>query len=40
MGYVPTAAYVTLGAFAHCDLFEGLAVIIIYIGLPMLVLLI
>jgi hypothetical protein len=39
MGYVPAAAYVTLSAFAYSDLFEGLAVFIIYIGLPVLVLL-
>jgi hypothetical protein len=38
MAYVPAAAYLLVISFAFSELLEGLGVLIIYIGLPVLVL--
>jgi hypothetical protein len=38
MGYLPAAAYVMVISFAYADLFEGLGLFVIYIGLPVFVL--
>jgi len=38
MAYVPAAAYLMLISFAYADMFDGLGVFVIYIGLPILML--